>query len=148
MWVLGDTCSSKHGFNVKKEIPEYSHLVRPMPEKKRGTAAETAGGDHVLFGGEIDLTGHIDGELFTSPFVDKKVFMPIASMRRTAKQGDYLIITEDGSIIRNRRTKKVIRLHEPQRLYFFKTKRLPAQEQVQKPEGSESCNKCRAMTIR
>ena len=59
--------------------------------------------------------------------------MPIASMRKPVKQGDDLIITEDGGIIRNRRTKKVIRLHERQGLYFFKMKLLPPQEQVQKP---------------
>lgn len=137
IWVLGDTGSTKHGLNVKKEIPGYSHLVRPMPEKKRGTAAETAGGDQVMFDGEIDLTGTIDGELHTIPFVDMKVSMPIASMRRTVKQGNDLIITEDGGIIRNRRTKKVIRLHERQGLYFFKMKLLPPQEQVQKPDSSQ-----------
>ena len=75
-----------------------------------------------MFDGEIDLTGTIDGELRTIPFVDMKVSMPIASMRRTVKQGNDLIMTEDGGIIRNRRTKKVIRLHERQGLYFFKMK--------------------------
>ena len=48
IWVLGDTGSNKHGLKVKKEIPAYSHLVGPMPEKKRGAAAETASGDQSL----------------------------------------------------------------------------------------------------
>ena len=61
--------------------------------------------------------------------------MPIASMRRTVKQGNDLIITPDGGIIRNRRTKKVIRLHERQGLYFFKMKLLPPSEQMKKSDN-------------
>ena len=79
IWVLGDTGSTKHGLNVKKETPEYSHLVRPMPGKKRETAAETEGGDQVMFDGEVDLAGHIDGDLHTIPFV---------TLRRNVKQGN------------------------------------------------------------
>ena len=135
IWVLGDTGSTKHGLNVKKELPGYAHLVRPMPEKKRGAAAETAGGDQVTFDGEVELTGYIDGELHTIPFVDMKVSMPIASMRKTVKCGNDLMITDYGGIIRNRRTKKIIRLHERQGLYFFKMKLLPPNEQIQKPNN-------------
>ena len=91
-----------------------------------------------MFDGEINLTGTIDGELHTIPFVDVKVSMPIARLRKTVKQGNDLIITEDGGIIRNRRTKKVIRLHERQGLHFFKMKLLPPQEQVQKTDQARA----------
>ena len=64
-----------------------------------------------------------------------KVSMPIASRRKTVKCGNDLMITDYGGIIRNRRTKKIIRLHERQGLYFFKMKLLPPNEQIQKPNN-------------
>ena len=127
IWVMADTGSTLNGINVKKELPKFSKLVRCVDDDSPG--AETACGGRVKINGEISLTGHIDNELHTIDFKDMNVTMPIASMIQTVKKGNNLIITEKGGKIVNRKTRKVVRLHEREGVYFFKMKLLPVHMQ-------------------
>ena len=133
---MADSGSTVHAMDVKKELPRYKHLVRPVPSRKKGRSAETACGGKVEIEGEIDLTGEIDGAMHTIPFYDMQVSMPIASMRRTVKAGNDLLITEEGGCITNRLTKQKIILHERCGVYFFKMTLLSPSQQPQK--GSKS----------
>ena len=119
---MADSGSTLHGMNVSKELPNYAHLVAPIPASKKGRGAETASGECVAINGTIDLKGHIDGEAHTVRFNDMPISMPIASMRQTIKKGNDLHITPHGGVIRNRLTGKTIKLHERGGVYFFKMK--------------------------
>ena len=55
-------------------------------------------------------------------------------MRRTIKAGNDLFITEDGGTIKNRKTGRVIKLHERCGVYFFKMSLLPPDQQKQNDE--------------
>ena len=68
---------------------------------------------------EISLAGHIDENLHTVVFKDMNVTMPIASMIQAVKNGNTLTISEDGGTATNRKTGKVVRLHERQGVHFF-----------------------------
>ena len=138
IWVMADTGSTLKGMDVRKELPEYAKLVKPIPNRDRGAGAETACGARVQIDGEISLTGHIDDNLHTIIFKDMNVTMPIASMIQAVKKGNTLTISEDGGTITNRATGKVVRLHERQGVYFFKMKLLPTQSQSRYTHPSKS----------
>lgn len=129
IWVLADTGSTIHGINVKKEIPEYQHLVKRIPKNKQGRGAECANGGRVKIGGDITLKGHIDNDLHTIPFKDMEISMPIASMPQTVANGNDLLISIDGASITNRETGRKVKLHERQGVYFFKMSLLPPSQQ-------------------
>lgn len=133
---MADSGSTVHAMDVGKELPKYKHLVRSVSNRKKGRSAETACGGKVGIEGEVELTGEIDGAIHTIPFFDMKVSMPIASMRRTVKAGNDLLITEEGGCITNRLTKQKIILHERCGVYFFKMKLLPPDQQPQRGEKS------------
>ena len=129
---MADSGSTVHAMDIGKELPKYKHLVRSVSGRRKGKSAETACGGKVGIEGEVELTGEIDGAVHTIPFFDMKVSMPIASMRRTVKAGNDLLITEEGGCITNRQTKQKILLHERCGVYFFKMKLLPPDQQPQK----------------
>ena len=89
IWVMADTGSTSNGMDVRKGIPGYAKLVKPIPNRDRGAGAETACGARVQIDGEIWLTGHNDDNLHTIVFKDTKVTMPIASMIQAVKKGEY-----------------------------------------------------------
>ena len=62
-----------HGIDMKRELPEYDHLVRPVNPKERRRSAETACGGSVSIDGEVGLAGLIDDNLHTIAFKDMKL---------------------------------------------------------------------------
>ena len=129
IWCLADTGSTLHALDVEKELPEYRHLVQTVPKHKRGRGAECANGGRLPVNGDVRLKGMIDGELYTIPFKDMRVSMPIASMPQTVANGNDLMITPDGAKIRCRKTGHEIKLHERKGVYFFKMSLLPPDQQ-------------------
>ena len=131
IWVMADSGSTLHAIDVKKELPDYAHLVRPS-QKHRGRSAETACGGKVEIDGELELSGLIGDDAHTITFNDMKVSMPICSLRKIVKAGNVLHIAEDGGHIYNRRTKQKIELHERCGVYFFKFQLFDPVDQTQK----------------
>ena len=66
-WCLADTGLTLHVISIEKELPEYAHFVKRIPEHKKGRGAECANGGRVQINGDVTLKGHIDGELYTIP---------------------------------------------------------------------------------
>lgn len=135
VWVMADSGSTLHAIDVKKELPEYAHLVRPS-KKHRGRSAETACGGKVTIDGELELSGLIGNDDHTITFNDMKVSMPICSLRKIVKAGNILHIDEVGGYIFNPRTKQKIELHERAGVYFFKFRLHDPVDQLQKPKSS------------
>ena len=128
-WCLLDTGSTVSAMKVTKTLPNYAHLVKPVPEGQQSKTAETACGGKVRFDGQIELTGHIDGDLHTMTFNDMDVTMPIASMSESVHHGNELHIKKGGGTITNVKSGKVVNLHEREGVYFFKMSLLPPQVQ-------------------
>ena len=127
-WCMADTGSTLHAINVEKEIPKYAHLVRKIPNHKKGKGAECANGGRLQIKGDIRLKGRIDDEIYTVPFKDMDVSMPIASMPQVVANGSDLLISLDGAKIM-RKDGREIQLHERKGVYFFKMALLPPSEQ-------------------
>ena len=115
---------------VGRDCPKYVKHVHETAASRRGAGAECANGGFIKERGEVKIHVEIDGEQHVIPFKDMDVSMPIASMRRTVKCGNRLVIDEDGGSITNKITKKVIKLHERQGTYFFKCKILPPSRKI------------------
>ena len=146
-WCLLDTGSTVSAMKVQRSLPDYAHLVKPVPDSKKSKSAETACGGKVKFDGQIELTGHIDGELHTMVFNDMDVTMPIASMSESVHRGNELRIKKGGGTVTNMKSGKVVILHEREGVYFFKMSLLPPQLQQRyaqlgrKPNGTVKSKK-------
>ena len=128
-WCLLDTGSTVSAMKVQRTLPDYAHLVKPVPDNKKSKSAETACGGKVKFDAQIELTGHIEGELHTMVFNDMDVTMPIASMRESVHRGNELRIKEGGGTVENMKSGKVVILQEREGVYFLKMSLLPPQLQ-------------------
>ena len=124
------TLPPRFPITVKKAM-RIKHLAERLARFRERRCAETACGGSVQIEGEIDLTGIIDGEKHAIPFKDMKVSTPIASMIKTVKSGNELVINEEGGAITNKNTGKIVRLVERQGVYFFRISLKPPHEQVQ-----------------
>ena len=130
VWVMADTGAAVNAIKVSRDCPQYSDHVRPTASSRRGAGAECADGTFIQERGEARVAVEIDGARHVIPFKDMDVSMPIASMRRTIKCGNRLVIEEDGGTITNKTTGHQIKLHERRGTYFFKCKILPPTERT------------------
>ena len=119
---------------VERDCPEYLKHVRPTASSRKGAGAECADGTFLEDRGEARCAVEIDGAKHVIPFKDMNVSMPIASMRRTVRCGNRLLIEEDGGTITNKITGHQIRLHERRGTYFFKCRFLPPTERTAEAE--------------
>ena len=109
-------------------ISGVRQVGQTYPEQNRGANAETACGARIQIDGEISLTGQIDSLAYHS-LLGYERHNADCIYDSWCEKENILTISEDGGTITIRATRKVVRLHETQGVYFFKTKLLPAQSQ-------------------
>ena len=71
------------------------------------------------------IHGVVDGHDISAPFQDMDVELPILSVQKCVRAGNDVSFTEDGGEMRNRRTGKVIQIHQVDGVYFVKMKVKP-----------------------
>ena len=126
MWVLFDTGASCNAFKIKRDSPEYAHLVKPTAKSQTGQGAETACGGSIRERGEVTIDLLVDGIYHQLPVRDMDVSMPISSGRSCVSSSDnYAVIHKNGGTLKNITTGKEIALYGRQGVFFFKAKVLP-----------------------
>ena len=121
-----DSGANVDAADIDVHFPEYSHLVTPLDASIGGGGAECASGNVVTCRGKVRVEGTMDDQDTDFQFRDMKIKVPIASMRKrvVGKDGFDVYITDEGALMRNRMSGKLVRLYDRGGVYFakFKTK--------------------------
>ena len=123
--VLMDSGSTINVAKIHKHFKQYANFVVPSKGSKTGETATTASGHKIKNRGKCMIHGVMDGHDISAPFQDMDVELPILSVQKCVRAGNDVSFTEDGGEMRNRRTGKVIQIHQVDGVYFVKMKVKP-----------------------
>ena len=132
--VLMDSGATGNTADIAAHFPDYEFFVMPSLGSSVGETATTACGAELRNRGKCTVHGRADGQEIAVPFQDMAVTLPIISVRKCVKSGKDIIFFEHGGEMRDRKTGKVIKIHEIGGTYYIKMKVHRPPDDQPKPE--------------
>ena len=132
--VLMDSGATGNTADIAAHFPDYEFFVMPSLGSSTGETATTACGAELRNRGKCTVHGQADGQEIAVPFQDMAVTLPIISVRKCVKSGKDIILFENGGEMRDRKTGKVIKIHEIGGTYYIKMKVHRPPDDQPKPE--------------
>ena len=113
-----DSGAGTNGVECKKFFPDYE--IKDYPGNRPGPRCVAANGAPLENGGYVNLNVVIDGEDHVLPMDDVPLEMPILSVRKIVRKGNYVAFRDGGGYTKNVKTGHKMRFVERQGLCLIK----------------------------
>ena len=136
MLVMIDSGSFTHAADCDREsaLQALSQFIKAPTPAEQAEIAETACGGILKKLGTLKVNALVDGETVAIKFDHRRVKVPILSVRRLCKDGNYCVIHKKGGFIFNEATGKRIKFMELNGVYYMRLKVVaPSDQQPDEP---------------
>ena len=119
-WFMVDSGAGTNGAKCAKFFKNYK--IQDYPANRPGPRCVAANGAPLENGGYVNLNVTIAGEEHVLPMDDLPLEMPILSVRKIVRKGNYVTFRDGGGYIKNVKSGKRLHFVERQGVYFIKVK--------------------------